>query len=144
MTVQASEAPDNVTDLCRRLGEIKRIPYRMDTVADDPVYDGLIANGVSAVPCLVNEITNTSPARDPREAPHILDYTVGDSAVFLLHRIANIPLEEILTTAYQKDWDARGVYAYFRYVEKPEHRKQIQIWWKNWMKENLTNKPKAP
>lgn len=74
---------------------------------------------------------------DPREAPHIHEFRVGDAAVFMLHRITNEPLEEILPDDVKKQWETRGIYAYFTYVEKRKNREKIQLWWKDWMKENL-------
>ncbi len=127
---------DKVQLLCNKLSEIKIIPSKEVTVYDD-VYDSLIKSGNSAIPCLIDKITDTSKMLDPREAPHVQNYRVGDTAVFMLNIITNEPLENILPNEYSKRWKSEGVYAYFSYVEHSNNRKEIQEWWKNWMKKNL-------
>jgi hypothetical protein len=127
---------DKVQLFCNRLSEIKIIPNK-EVTADDDVYDGLIKSGDVAIPCLIEKITDTSKMLDPREAPHIQDFRVGDAAVFMLNRITNEPLENILPNEYAKRWKSEGVYAYFSYVERSDNRKNIQEWWKNWTKKHL-------
>jgi hypothetical protein len=125
---------EDVNSLCNKLSELKRMPHK-DPVADDYVYDGLMKKGKEAIPCLVDKITDRTKMDDPREAPHILDFTIGDTAVFMLHRITKEPLQSILPNEYAKHWETEGVYAYFAYVEKPQHRKTIQQWWKAKLKQ---------
>ncbi len=137
--VQPKENTFDVESLCNELRNIKRMPHEAQETADDPIYDGLIAMGVKAIPCLVEKVTDTTVIEDPREAPHVHGFTVGDAAVFMLHRITKEPIEEILVGNYKDEWKTNGVYAYFSYVEKLENRKKIQLWWKNWMKENFKN-----
>lgn len=76
---------------------------------------------------------------DPRTAPKIQDFRVGDAAIWILLHITKEGWQPdtMLSPKYAELWKTEGVYAYFEYVEKPENRKKIQIWWKNWMKENL-------
>ena len=124
--------------LCNKLSELKRMPYK-DNVADDYIYDGLVKKGKEAIPCLVEKITDLTIMADPREAPHILDFRVGDTAVFMLHRITKEPLQSILPKEVAKQWETEGVYAYFSYVEKPQHRKKIQQWWKERLKQSEVN-----
>jgi len=125
---------EDVNSLCNKLSELKRMPHK-DAIADDYVYDGLMKKGKDAIPCLVNKITDRTKMDDPREAPHILDFTVGDTAVFMLHRITKESLQSILPSAFAKRWETERVYAYFAYVEKPHHRKAIQQWWKARLKQ---------
>lgn len=135
--IEDSKPVDDVAELCKKLPEMKIMPYRKDKVIGDIVYDGLLASGTRAVPCLVDQITNQAKMNDPREAPHILDFTVGDAAVFMVHRITDVPLISVLPERFAKDWQSRGVYTYFTYVETPNNRKQIQLWWKDWIKSNI-------
>lgn len=132
----ASRSMADVNSLCSRLNELKRMPYK-DKVAGDPIYDGLKEKGREAIPCLVEKITDVTLMDDPREAPHIHDFRVGDAAVFMLHRITEEPIEKILPDDVREQWETRGIYAYFTYVEKRRNREKIQLWWKDWMKENI-------
>lgn len=117
--------------LCGKLNELKRMPFK-DKIAGDIVYDSLIAKGKEAIPCLIEKITDTTLMEDPREAPHIQDFKVGDAAVFMLHRITEKPLEDILPDDIKKYWETEGVYAYFNYVENPKNRKKIKVLWESW------------
>lgn len=137
-SVSATPSADtDVIALCHELSEIGRIPFRENTIAGDPVYDGLMSARMKAVPCLVDEITNETEMKDPREAPHIPDFKVGDAAVFMLHRITGVPIPEILPKYYAKEWETQGIYSYFKYVERPESRKKIQVWWRDWLQRHL-------
>ena len=130
-------------ELCDRLSEMQLMPFDKNTLTGDPIYDGLISRGRNSVPCLIKEITNNAVMKDPREAPHILDFRVGDAAVFMLHRITDVPIKDVLQKQFAKEWEARGIYAYFAYAEVPEHRKRIQQWWEKWAKNNLEGTEKV-
>lgn len=134
-----SSSVEDVASLCEKLDELKKIPYSYGEVADDPIYDGLVSKDIKAIPCLVDKITDTKLMDDPRTAPHVGDFRVGDAAIFMLLMITKEEWqpETMLSPEYAKLWKTEGVYAYFAYVEKPANRKKIQLWWKNWMKENL-------
>jgi hypothetical protein len=127
-------------ELCRRLGELKKIPYEENKAADDPIYDGLMIQGTNAVPCLIEKVTDAHVIEDPREGdPHIQGFTVGDAAVFMLMIITGVDEhpEAMLPPEFAKQWDDRGIYSYFAYVEKPQNRRSLQFWWRNWAKKNL-------
>ena len=125
----------DVNVLCSRLSELQRIPFEKGAKADDPVYDGLMSYGQDAIPCLIKEISNTAPAIDPRESPHVRDYVIGDSAVFLLSRITGEPIVEMLPKNIADQWADRGIYAYFDFVSRLENRKTIQKWWEKWFED---------
>jgi len=135
----ASLDPSSTSLLCERLAELKEIPYYPGEVSEDPIYNGLMKAGDKAIPCLIEKITDTTRIDDPRIAPHIQDFTVGDAAVWLLLYVTKMEWqpETMFPPEYAKRWKTEGVYAYFAYVEKPANRKRIQMWWKTWMKENL-------
>lgn len=126
--------------LCKKLKEIKKIPYDPRKITGDPIYDGLISQGKKAIPCLINKITDTTLIADPRSAPQVLDFRVGDAAVFILLIITeqNWQPEKMLSSDYAKKWESDGVYAYFAYVEDISNRKKLQQWWSKWAKENLS------
>jgi hypothetical protein len=101
--------------------------------------------GREAVPCLIEKITDTTRMKDPRTAPKVPNFRVGDAAVFMLLYITreNWQPETMLSPEYAKYWETEGVYSYFAFVEKPQNRKKIQQWWKDWKKRTEPNiKPK--
>lgn len=126
------------TALCERLNEIRRIPYEPGKKADDPIYDGLIGLGTKACPCLIDKIADIKQIPDPREGdPQVEHFTVGDAAVFLLLIITGQDEhpEQMFPRQYAKQWNEEGIYTYFRYVQEPGSRKNLQIWWKRFFKE---------
>jgi hypothetical protein len=130
------------TELCDRLGEIRKLPNR-DPNDTDPIYEALIAKGDDAIPCLVQRITSDKKMPDPREAPTWQHYAVGDTAVFILIDIlCSEDLEreklliEMLPPKYEEEWKTNGIYAYFNYVSEPRNRKELQNWWKKWLMDN--------
>lgn len=127
-----------ITSLCEQLNKIRKLPSR-DPSDSDPIYEAIIARGEEAIPCLVEKITDESLMPDPREAPPYQNYKVGDTAYFLLLRITqkDDDIAKMLPPKYAKLWATEGVYAYFAYVEKMENRKELQRFWRDWMKENL-------
>lgn len=142
-TLDTTFRNENVESLCNRLQEIKKIPYR-DPNDTDPIYEELIFKGKEAMPCLIEKITDETPMPDPREAPSWSNYKVGDTAVFILVRLAdeakitteNEIFVQMLPAKYKKEWKTNGVYAYFNYVSESKNRDELQRWWRNWIKEN--------
>lgn len=132
-TLNTTFRDENVESLCNRLSEIKKLPYR-DPNDTDPIYEALIAKGKEAMPCLIEKITDETPMPDPREAPSWQYYKVGDTAVFILVRIAKDDeiLQKMLPVKYRKEWKTNGVYAYFNYVSESKNRDELQRWWRSW------------
>jgi len=132
-TLNSTFRDENVESLCNRLNEIKKLPYR-DPNDTDPIYEALIAKGKEAMPCLIEKITDETPMTDPREAPPWQHYKVGDTAVFILARIAKDEeiLQEMLPIKYRKEWETNGVYAYFNYVSESKNRGELRRWWRSW------------
>lgn len=131
------------SELCDRLISIDTMPSREPTITD-PIYESLIIKGDDALPCLVEKISDTTPMPDPRySVPHWQHYKVGDTAVFTLLDIVSRQddseweklMVESLSPKYANEWDTNGVYAYFNYVSEPKNRRELQNWWKNWLKE---------
>jgi hypothetical protein len=111
------------------LNEVRRIPFK-DELVDDAVYNELMAAGDAAVPCLIEKITDVGRMHDPRTAPVAADFRVGDLAFILLSRITKVPIEEMLPAEVTREFSERGIYAYFAYVQKSEHRQLIQKRWR--------------
>lgn len=130
-------------NLCKRLSEIKALPNK-EPNETDPIYESLIARGDAALPCLIDKIADAKKMRDPRQAPVWQHYAVGDTAVFVILHIVSSGnddrWEELmlasLSQPYREEWKTNGIYAYFNYVSEPPNRKKLQVWWRNWLKEN--------
>lgn len=130
-------------ELCSRLGEIEVIDGRAPEKSDD-LYKAIIEKRAEAHPCLLEKVSDRTKTTDPRTAPKWRHYAVGDTAVFTILDIVSEGddqrWEELmlksLPTKYREEWETNGVYAYFNYVSEPKNRKELQSWWKNWLKEN--------
>lgn len=131
------------SELCDRLISIDTMPSR-DPNITDPIYESLIAKGGEAIPCLVEKISDKTPMPDPRySVPHWQHFAVGDAAVFILIDILRKDdlereklLIEMLPPKYEEEWETNGIYAYFNYVSEPQNRKELQAWWRRWLKES--------
>ena len=135
---QDSQVSAKAEALCERLSEIKRMPFHNEKV-DDEVYNGLIELKEAAIPCLIDKLTDTTRMTDPRQAPSVSDFRVGDVAFFVLLDIVNVPFdvpfERILPEEVMSKWKDEGVYAYFKYTEKAENRKLLQERWRTWFQQ---------
>lgn len=145
-TVNTTFQDENVESLCNGLHEVKKIPYR-DPNDTDPIYEALIIKGKEAMPCLIEKITDQTLMPDPRGAQPWEYYKVGDTAVFILARMAKNEeeiLRQMLPVKYRKEWETNGVYAYFNYVSESKNRSELQRWWRNWRDvDHETMKPKS-
>ena len=130
---QSASSPLNAQALCNRVSEIKMLPVKGEQ-GIDLTYDSLIAAGDSVVPCLIDKVIDTTPMADPR-GTHKVDTRVGDVAYFVLVDSTKIdfiaPLPPEIQKAYKHD---EGVYAYHRFVEKPENRLKLQQNLRDWYK----------
>ncbi len=136
ITQQDAAARAKVEALCHRLSEIKVMPFAREEVSDE-IYTGLAEMKEAALPCLIDQLTNTTSMRDPRREPTHSDFfTVGDAAFFTLIRIVDVPLDEVLPTELMSRWHEEGLYAYFEYVQTQEHRMALQAKWRDWYWEN--------
>jgi hypothetical protein len=131
------------SELCERLGQIEVLPNRVPTITD-PIYESLLVKGNDAIPCLVEKIGNETLIKDPRySVPTWHRFAVGDTAVIILLDIASNDdsdwvklMLEMLPPKAEKEWETNGIYAYFNYVSEPKNRKELQLWWKNWLSRN--------
>ena len=123
-------SPDPET-LCHQVPEIRVLPFKGDK-GRDRVYDSLVTAGDAVVPCLIDEITNLTHMSDPRETPKFADTRVGDVAYFVFTDITKMNFTDPLPPNVKEEYKADGVYAYFRFVEKPENRKEIQRYLLDW------------
>jgi hypothetical protein len=119
--------------LCNRISEIKILPMKGEK-GDDATYDDFMKAGDAVVPCLIERVTDTTKMRDPRQEPGYPDVEIriGDIAFFLMVDITKIPFTEPLPAEVQKEYAEDGVYAYFKFVKKPENRKKLQDALRTW------------
>lgn len=124
--------------LCDRLSELKHMPKDRDEPSGDAIYDALRENHYYSLPCLVEKITDTRPVERPGTAPFMsgLTYRVGDTAVLMLMRYDEMYWPKgMLPKKYEDMFKEQGMFAYYFYVDEvPEARKEIQRWWKKWLK----------
>jgi hypothetical protein len=118
-------------EICEKVKEIREIPAKGE--GRDAAYLALMEAGVEAIPCLIERVTETTAADDPRMAPTYSGMVVGDVAVFMILEITGTDLPLFLPDDVREDFEVRGVYAYFEYVRKPAHRRELQArirdWW---------------
>ena len=112
---------------CELVSQIQIIPVD-ETTGVDSSYDALMRAGDSVIPCLISKVGDTTSMPDPRMAPGYagIDNKVGDVALWILERKTKINILDFLPSYVQKDFKKVGVYAYFDYVRKDEHRKDLQ------------------
>lgn len=123
------------SDLCDRISEIKKLPFKGERI-DDDAYNAFIEAGEAAIPCLIERITDTTKTRDPRQTPVYLDVRVGDVAYFVLVRISKIDFVEMMPPDVQKRFEPEGVYAYFEFVQNYKNRKWLQNRVREWYQKN--------
>jgi hypothetical protein len=125
----------NANDVCdSHLSRIKLIPFE-GNAGVDAHYDALKAAGRSAVPCLIENITNARPKPDPRSIPHwgTVVTTVGDTAVFMLEEITGVEIIRMLPAKYQRLYKEIGVYAEEEYLhDGHNHRRILQRKLRRW------------
>lgn len=134
--------------LCDHLVELKEMAWDRNDHSGDAVYDALKRKGFDAVPCLIEKITDLHPAENPTGAPFWagLTYRVGDSAVEMLMDINNMYWPKgMVPDKYERMFKDQGMFYYFFYVDEvPDGRKQIQRWWRNWLKTCQPDCAKVP
>ena len=130
----------NVTALCNRLPEIKRLPQDWGEKGVDPVYDTLIEAGNRIIPCLIDKVADTTIMPDPRCPPITNEMRVGDMAYFLLVDITEIGFVDLLPADIQEKYKTEGMYAYHEYVEQTGNREKFQSELREWYrKQSVVN-----
>ena len=124
--------------LCDHLADLKQMAWNPSDHSGDAVYDALKRHGYYSMPCLVESITDTHPAENPTGAPFWagLTYRVGDTAVLMLMDINDMYWPKgMLPKKYESMFKDEGVFSYYFYVDEvPGARKQVQRWWRKWLK----------
>ena len=116
----------DVVALCDSIKDIEMLPMK-DEAVPDPAYNALISAGEEAIPCLIRKITDETRMKDPRQAPTVRFVLVGDTAFFLLVRVANIDFVELMPPDVRKVYEGdQGIYGYFKYINENNNRKKLQ------------------
>ncbi len=116
--------------ICDRIAEIETLPMKGEP-GIDVAYDAIVGAGEAVVPCLIQNITNVTPVRDPR-CLFSEKTTVGDIAYFVLVDITKLDFAELLPGAVQKKIQSNGVYAYHDYIRRKGARSQLQSKVREW------------
>lgn len=122
--------------LCERIQDIRVLPFK-DERGEDEIYNSIREAGDSAIPCLIDRISDTTIMPDPRQSPHYDQITVGDVAFFVLVGIAGEEenFANFLPNDIKMKYHEQGVYAYFQFVKAIDNRKMLQEnvrqWYRN-------------
>ena len=111
-------------DTCSEIAKIRVIPFKGEHV-DDEAYNKIIEKKESYTECLLDNILNITPMKDPRKAPPYNGFAVGDMAFFLIVKLNDLKFSEVLPVNVQNKFKKQGIYAYFEYVKSFNNRKQL-------------------
>jgi hypothetical protein len=125
--------PKEITQLCKRVKDIKQLPHDRGEKGIDPIYDKIFANGEALTPCLIENITSTRIMKDPRCPTISTATTVGDVPYFLLVDIQDFDFTKFLPADIQNKFKTNGAYAYHEYIDRPgartELREKLRVWY---------------
>lgn len=131
-----SGAPSS-SGICADLGKIGEVPLKTDWPIEDKYYISLRAQSTNAKHCLIEQITNETPMKDPRSEPTKVEgFVVGDLAFFLLADFGFVDFNEVLPDDVQAKLPDRGVLAYFNWVKASGNRQALQDRCRQWVAEH--------
>lgn len=124
-----AKSSSSIASPCESIKDIEVLPFK-DEPVPDPAYNTLVAAGDTAIPCLIRKITDETVMKDPRQAPKVGNVAVGDTAFFVLARVAKIDqagFVELLPPEVRKAYEGgEGINGYFRYINENDNRKKLQ------------------
>jgi hypothetical protein len=104
-------------------------------LSGDDVHDTLVLLSGVAQQCLVDHITDSAWVPDARSEPKA-DFRAGDSALWILFD-AGMDWDGIVTPLIDpKKYEGIGIFEYFDWVNKGNHRKIVQKAARNWLQEH--------
>ena len=120
--------------MCRQLPNAAAFPLKSFLSGDD-VHDTLVLLSGVAQPCLVDRITDSTWMPDSRSEP-LAAFHAGDAALWILADAGLDWGKVVVPLLNQKQWNGVGVFAYFDWINRGNHRKLVQDAVKRWLKEH--------
>jgi len=114
-----NEAAVRAQNACAGIAVIKYATFKGALPIEDRAFDELLQVLDEARPCLVEKIDDTTPASDTSDHKNL---KAGDLALFFLEASDGINWVELLPATIQTDIRARGIAAYFAFVNDPKNR----------------------
>lgn len=132
--VSVNEAKKLAELMCRQLPNAAAFPVKSFMSGDD-VHDTLVLLSSVAQPCLVDHLADATWMPDSRSEP-LADFHAGDAALWILTE-AGLDWDKVVTPLLDpKKQESIGVFAYFDWVNKGNHRKVVQQAVKRWLQEH--------
>lgn len=131
--ITVNEARKLAELMCRQLPNAAAFPMKSFLSGDD-VHDTLVLLSGVARPCLVEHLADSTWMPDSRSEP-MADFHAGDAALWILTD-AGLDWDIVVPLLDQKEWQGVGVYEYFYWVNKGNHRKVVQQVVKRWLQEH--------
>ena len=128
-----NEATRLAEQMCRQLPNAAGFPMKSFLSGDD-VHDTLVLLSGVAQPCLVEHLADSGWMPDSRSEP-LADFHAGDAAFWILAD-AGLNWDIVVPLLNQKRWNGVGVYEYFDWVNRGNHRKAVQQTARKWLQEH--------
>lgn len=132
--LNAFEARELAELMCSQLPNAAAFPMKSFLSGDD-VHDTLVMLSGFALPCLVDHLTDSTWMPDSRSEP-LADFHAGDAALWILSD-AGLDWDGVITPLLDpKKTKSIGVFEYFDWVNKRDHRKEVQDAVKLWLEQH--------
>ena len=132
--LNAREARDLAELMCQQLPNTAAFPMKSFLSGDD-VHDTLVMLSGFARPCLVDHLTDSTWMPDSRSEPSA-DFHAGDAALWILSD-AGLDWDGVITPLLDpKKTKSIGVFEYFDWVNKRDHRRVVQQAVKLWLQQH--------
>ena len=132
--LNAFESRELAELMCRQLPNAAAFPMKSFLSGDD-VHDTLVLLSGFAQPCLIDHLTDSTWMPDSRSEP-LADFHAGDAALWILSD-AGLDWDGAITPLLDpKKTESIGVFEYFDWVNKRDHRKLVQQSVKLWLQQH--------
>jgi hypothetical protein len=132
--VTLKDAQELAELMCRQMPNIAAFPMKSFLSGDD-VHDTLVLLSGVGKQCMVDHITDSAWVPDARSEPKA-DFRAGDSALWILFD-AGMDWDGVITPLIDpKKYEGIGVFEYFDWANKGNHRKVVQKAARNWLQEH--------
>jgi len=132
--VTLKDAKEQAELMCQQLPNAAAFPMKSFMSGDD-VHDSLVSLGSVAQPCLVEHLSDSAWMPDSRSEP-LADFHAGDAALWILAD-AGLEWDAVITPLVDpKGTGNAGVFEYFNWVNRANHRKVVQKAVKKWLQEH--------